>query len=148
MRHSVLLVIPTAVSLVAIVLLIPLVYGSGFDRSVVLGFILIPGVVVVGVAKVMSAVVTGRGFPRYALFATIITVPVSVGLSLLLIPPLHAVGAAIASSISYAITLGLSLPILRRATPIRLRDALVPTRADVTDYLTAFRLARTHLHRA
>jgi O-antigen/teichoic acid export membrane protein len=147
-RHSVLMLLPTALILAVLVLLVPLFYGSRFDPSVALGFILIPGVVALGLAKVVSAVFTGRGFPRYALYTTVITVPVTLGLYFALIPTFHAVGAAVASSISYVLTTVVSCLFLRRATVIPLRDALIPRRSDVMDYRHALRLTRARLGRA
>lgn len=147
-RHSVLMTGPTIIALVVLVLLVPLIYGHSFDRSVGLGLILIPGVVGLGVAKVMSAVFSGRGFPRYALYTTAITVPLTLVLYLALIPPLHAEGAALASSISYLVSLMLSAMYFKRATGITMRCALIPLRSDVLDYVHAFRLARTRVRRA
>jgi O-antigen/teichoic acid export membrane protein len=147
-RHSVLIVLPTIALLVILVLLVPLIYGSAFDRSVTLGFILIPGVAVAGVAKVASAVSSGRGFPRYALYTTALTVPATVSLYLLLIPAFHATGAAVASSISYTLTTVLTVYYFERATSIKLRAALIPARSDLVDYLDALRSARARLGRA
>jgi O-antigen/teichoic acid export membrane protein len=143
-----LIVLPTIALLVILVLLVPLIYGSAFDRSVTLGFILIPGVAVAGVAKVASAVSSGRGFPRYALYTTALTVPATVSLYLLLIPAFHATGAAVASSISYTLTTVLTVYYFERATSIKLRAALIPARSDLVDYLDALRSARARLGRA
>lgn len=147
-RHSILMTGPTMVALVALVLLVPLIYGHSFHRSIGLGLILIPGVAGLGVAKVMSAVFSGRGFPRYAFYITAITVPLTVALYLLLIPQLDAVGAALASTISYLISLVLSGIYFKRATAIPLRRALIPVRSDVIDYVHAFRLAHARVRRA
>ena len=146
-RHATLLVIPTAVALVAAVVLIPVVYGGRFDRSVLLGFVLIPGVAALGVAKVASAVFTGRGFPRYALYSTTITLPITVALYATLIPQLHALGAAVASTISYVIAMVVSIVFVRRATALPLRAMLVPRHSDLLDYRAALRLGTKRLQR-
>lgn len=148
MRHSVLIVIPTCAVLVVLVLLVPLIYGSAFERSVAPGFILIPGVAAAGVAKVAAAVSSGRGFPKYALYTAAITVPATVTLYLVLIPQFHATGAAAASTISYVMTTVLLIFYFERATSIKLRNALLPGRSDLVDYLDAFRSARARLSRA
>jgi O-antigen/teichoic acid export membrane protein len=140
-RHSVLLMVPTALGIAVLGLLIPLLYGPRFDASVKLCFILIPGVVALGIAKVVSAVISGRGFPRYALYTTLITVPITLVLYFALIPAFHATGAAIASSISYSLTMLLSIIYFRPATRISIA-ALVPRRSDVHDYVAAVRAAR------
>ena len=46
------------------------------------GLILIPGVVGLSLGKSLSAVVTGRGRPQYALLTTLITVPLTIVLYL------------------------------------------------------------------
>jgi O-antigen/teichoic acid export membrane protein len=147
-RHAVLIMLPTAVVLAGLVVVVPLVYGRGFARSTSLGFILIPGVIALGIAKVLSAVFSGRGFPRYALYTTAITVPITLGLYGLLIPHFHATGAALASSLSYVVTMALSLVYFRRATAISLRRALIPSRSDLVDYVDALRLATARIGRA
>lgn len=134
LRHSVILVVPTALLLALGLEIVPALYGARFSRSVELGLILIPGVVALGIGKVASAIVSGRGFPRYALYATVITAPVTLGLYLVLIPRFHASGAAVASTFSYLLTTGLSLMFLRRASDISLRGALIPRRSDLRDY--------------
>jgi Na+-driven multidrug efflux pump len=136
---------PTALMLVVLVLLVPLIYGQGFTRSTGLGLLLIPGVVGLGIAKVLSAVFSGRGFPRYALYTTAITVPITLALYGVLIPPLDATGAALASSLSYLMTMALSVVYFRKATAIPLRSALVPSRADLIEYIDAVRSASRRL---
>ena len=146
-RHSVLIMIPTAISLVVLVVAVPLIYGPAFAQSTHLGLLLIPGVAALGVAKVLSAIFSGRGFPRYALYTTVITVPITLALYGLLIPPLDATGAALASTLSYLISLGLSMTYFRKATGIPLREALIPLRSDLLDYVGALRLVAARLSR-
>lgn len=93
----------------------------------------------------ISAVLTGRGFPRYALYNTAIATPITLALYLVLIPSLHATGAALASTISYLISVLLCCAFFRVATAIGLREALVPGRADLTDYLDALRMVRARM---
>jgi Na+-driven multidrug efflux pump len=100
-----------------------------------------PGVLALAAAKVLNAVVVGRGHPTYPMVMSIVLAPLTVGLYLLLIPPLEATGAALASSGSYAISALASLLIFRHLTRIRLRR-LVPGRADLTDYALALRALR------
>ena len=73
-------------------------------------------------------------FPRYALYVALITVPVTLGLYFLLIPPLDAWGAALGSAISYGLTSIFTALVFRHVTHIPLRDAIVPSRADLADY--------------
>jgi O-antigen/teichoic acid export membrane protein len=140
-RHTVLLQGPTA-AVISILLLggVPLIYGHEFTQTVALGFLLLPGVLTLGVAKVVSPVITGRGFPIYSVYNVLITVPVTLILYLTMIPLLDAAGAAIASSISYVLTTVIAMYFYRRVTGSSLRSVLVPTVADLHEYpITASR---------
>jgi len=143
-RHSVLLTVPAAL-LISVLLLVavPLLYGGKFRETVPLGFVLLPGVLLLGVGKVLTSAIAGRGYPGYILYSGAISVPVTLALYFTLIPAFHAWGAAIASSISYGLTSLLWLIFFRRATRIGLRAALVPRAEDVADYGGLARLART-----
>ena len=134
-RHGVLLTVPAAVLIsLLLVVAVPLLYGTQFHQTTTLGFILLPGVLLLGIGKVLSSAITGRGFPRYALYITAVSMPLTLGLYFLLIPPYDEWGAAVASSISYALSALLALVFFRRATGIGLRRALVPLSEDVADY--------------
>jgi O-antigen/teichoic acid export membrane protein len=143
-RHSVVLVLPAGAIVAVILGLVPLVYGTKFVETLWLGFILLPGVLALGVGKVLGSVVTGRGGPRYMLYASAIGAAVTIALYFTLIPTAHEWGAAAASTVSYAFTTVLVVGFFRRVAAISLRTALVPTRADLRDYLAALSALRTH----
>jgi O-antigen/teichoic acid export membrane protein len=147
-RHGVLLALPTALFVsVLLVVAVPLLYGSKFADTTPLGFILLPGVVLLGIGKVLSSAIAGRGYPRYTLYIGAISVPVTLALYFSLIPLFDAWGAATASSLSYAFSAVLALIFFRRVTQVRLRDALVPVAEDIADYGGLLRLARWRLGR-
>ena len=143
-RHGVLLMLPAAL-LISILLLVavPLLYGGKFHDTTQLGFVLLPGVLLLGIGKILSSAIAGLGYPRYALWIAAVVMPVTLVLYFTLIPSLAAWGAAIASSVSYALTAVLTLYFFRRVTRIRLREALVPRAEDVADYGGLFRIARS-----
>jgi O-antigen/teichoic acid export membrane protein len=143
-RHSVLLVLPAGLVVALLLTAVPLVYGGKFDETVALGFVLLPGVLVLGVGKVLGSVVSGRGGPHYMLYTGALGAVVTIVLYLALIPPYHEWGASAASSFSYAFTTVIVLAFFRRATGIPLRTALIPTRADVRNYVEAFNALRLH----
>jgi O-antigen/teichoic acid export membrane protein len=122
---------------------VPLLYGNKFADTTWLGFVLLPGVLLLGIGKVVSSAIAGRGYPRYVLYSGAISVPITLSLYFALIPALNAWGAAIGSSISYALTALLTLVFFRRVTSIRLRAAFLPRVDDVADYGNLARLART-----
>jgi O-antigen/teichoic acid export membrane protein len=147
-RHGVLLALPTAL-FVALLLLVavPLLYGGKFHDTTPLGFVLLPGVLLIGVGKILGSAIAGRGYPRYALYGGAVSVPLTLGLYFGLIPQFDAWGAAVGSSISYAFSALLGAFFFKRVTRIGLREAFVPTREDLSDYRTAAELARTRFGR-
>jgi O-antigen/teichoic acid export membrane protein len=142
-RHGVLLTLPAGL-LISVLLLVgvPLLYGPKFHQTIWLGFILLPGTLMLGVAKILSSGIVGRGYPRYTLYTGAITVPITLALYFGLIPTLHAWGAAVASSVSYGLTSLFLLLYFRRATTVGFREAFVPRSEDVADYADLIRLAR------
>jgi O-antigen/teichoic acid export membrane protein len=113
--------------------LIPAIYGADFQGSVKLGLILLPGCALYGLAVVLTATINGRGFPGYTLRAAAFTVPAALVAYGVLIGFYGAVGAATASSLSYALNFALTAWYYRRATGERVWPILVPTRAEVGD---------------
>jgi O-antigen/teichoic acid export membrane protein len=142
-RHGVLLTIPAALLISAVLLIgVPILYGSDFSDATALGFVLLPGVLLLGIGKILSSAIAGRGYPRYALHISAMSMPLTLALYFTLIPLLGAWGAAIASSISYGFSAVLALVYFRRVTRIGVRESLVPRADDVADYGGLFRLAR------
>ncbi len=119
---------------VALVLLVVPVYGPAFKPAVKLGLILLPGVALLGLTAPLAAAILGRGRPELSLINTAIVTPLTVALYVLLIPALHATGAALASSISYSATFALAAFFYRRVSGASLRAHLLPTRAELADY--------------
>jgi O-antigen/teichoic acid export membrane protein len=147
-RHGVLLTLPTALVVSILLLLaVPLIYGGAFADTTPLGFIMLPGVLLLGVSKILGSVIAGRGFPRFALYAGAITVPLTLGLYFALIPPFDAWGAAVGSSVSYSLSALLGLVFFQRVTRIGVRQAFMPTREDIGDYRSAASLVRSRLRR-
>jgi O-antigen/teichoic acid export membrane protein len=135
LRHTVFVVLgSTLVLAAAIELLVVPVYGPGFRPAIELGLILLPGVALIGVAGTLSATIVGHGRPGYSLAIALVTTPITIGLYALLIPAYDATGAAVASSISYALSFLLAAVFYRRVTAAPLLPRLVPTRSELADY--------------
>jgi O-antigen/teichoic acid export membrane protein len=134
-RHTV-LVIPAvaAAELLLLTVGIPLFYGAGFDRSIVLGMILLPGSLLLGVGMAAAAALLGRGRTRAVLKVGLAVVPATIGAYLLAIPAGGATAAAIVSSASYAAYALLAVAALSRVSTLRGPELLRPRRADVEDY--------------
>ena len=84
--------------------LIIILFGHKFLASFVPLVYLLPGIVFLGVGRVLSAYFHGINKPEYGSFFTIISVIFTIVFDLVLIPSHGAEGAAIASSIAYTIS--------------------------------------------
>jgi O-antigen/teichoic acid export membrane protein len=134
LRHVSLLTLVTlppvaVVSAVAI----PLVYGPSFDEAILLTLILLPGCALFGIASVLSATINGRGQPGLSLRAALWATPVALVLYAVLIPAFDDVGAAVASTVAYAVNFAFTAFYYHRATGDRVMPLLVPTRDEVAD---------------
>jgi O-antigen/teichoic acid export membrane protein len=82
--------------------LIRAIYGSQFAAAYGPLLALLPGVVLLGGAKVLTNEIAGRGHPQYNSAASALGLALTVALDLVLIPRMGVIGAALASSIAYA----------------------------------------------
>jgi len=89
--------------------LIPLVFSKAFNASYMPMLALLPGVVLLGGAKVLTNEIAGRGHPGYNSLNAGVCLVITVIADLLLIPRHGAIGAAAASSIAYASTFFIAL---------------------------------------
>lgn len=84
--------------------LIALIFIPEFSASVLPLRILLPGIVILGIPKILSADLMGRGKPIYAAITSIVTIISNLTLNWLLIPRLQIAGAALSATISYTIS--------------------------------------------
>ena len=90
--------------------------GPGFGRISELGLILVPGVALLGVARVMVAAFTGRGAANHALLVGLVSFPLTLVAFLLVIPDHGSTGAALVSCGSYIAVSLLSALLFFRTT--------------------------------
>ena len=108
---------------------LPFLYGAAYKASVLPALIIIAGLVLEAAAGLATAYLYGTGRPGQNSMAMGIGLLATVGLDLVLIPSFGAVGAAVASAVTYLLTdLALVLMMLRH----RSRDHAVPARTDAT----------------
>jgi O-antigen/teichoic acid export membrane protein len=107
------------------------VYGDAYRPAVSPFLWLLPGMIGVTVAKVISADLSGRGKPQYAAYTAGITVGLTVIFDLLLIPVLSISGAGIASSISYLASGVLAVFWYCRETGALPQTLLIPRLEDI-----------------
>lgn len=139
-RHvSLLTLVSLPVVAVAMAVAVPLLYGADFGGAVGLGLILLPGVGLFGIAAVLAATINGRGRPELSLRAAATSTPPALVLYAALIPALGDVGAAIASTASYALNFVVTAVCYQRATGDRVAPLLVPTREELRDLVALVR---------
>ena len=124
-----LLVAPTA---------IPLVYGGNFVPSVTIFLILLPSGLFYTIHKVLGSSLSAHGMPQATLYAGLISLPLTVGLNVLMIPRWGITGAAIASDIAYAVNAAVILVLFVRVSRLPLPKILLFNMSD-------FRAARDNL---
>jgi O-antigen/teichoic acid export membrane protein len=82
--------------------LIQFIYSLAFVSAYIPMVALLPGVILLGAAKVLTNEIAGRGYPHYNSVNAGLTFILTVILDLILIPHYGVLGAALASSIAYA----------------------------------------------
>lgn len=117
---------------------IPLVYGGSFVPSVTVFLILLPSGLFYTIHKVLGSSLSAHGMPQATLYAGLISLPLTVGLNVLMIPRWGITGAAIASDIAYAVNATVILALFVHASKLSLRKILLFNGSD-------FRAARDNL---
>lgn len=110
---------------------LPMLFGEAFARSVSPLRLLLPGVVLSGTAKLLAQLVIQSGLQHFNLIGASVAAVVTIILDLLLIPHMGIHGAAIASSISYAVVLGIILLTLRWKMNITIHDVFFLRWSDI-----------------
>jgi len=90
-------------------LIILVVFSSVFLDAYIPLLALLPGVVLLGAGKVLANDIAGRGYPHYNSITSGLSLVVTIILDLILIPKMGVVGAALASTVSYALTFFISV---------------------------------------
>ncbi len=90
-------------------------YGAEFRGAYPALLLLLPGVILLGVARILMNDSLGRGFPHYYSYTTVLGLVLTVGGNLWFIPRFGIEGAAISSSVAYTVVFLGSLVLYRRA---------------------------------
>lgn len=97
----------TAIGAIGLVVLgksfIQLIYSLNFVGAYLPMLVLLPGVVLLGGAKILTNEIAGWGYPQYNSFSAGVALILTVILDLILIPRFGILGAALASSICYTV---------------------------------------------
>ena len=127
-RHTALIMLVCCLAAVPLSFLLPLVYGRAFSEATALLLILLPGVYLIGLESVLVQHFNALGLPRAIPVYWLVTLVVNLALVFALVPQFGAYGAAIASTVSYALIFALVafyfLATTRRAVPAAARGSL------------------------
>lgn len=116
-------------------ILVPVLYGKAFIGAVAPLLLLLPGTVLYSATRPFNSFVAGQvGKPGVVSAVGAISAIASIAVYLLLIPPLHAAGAALGSTVVYAGAFAASAIIYSRQSGVGLWDALHPRRSDFAIY--------------
>lgn len=111
--------------------LVRIVYGSQFTDAGVALRLIIPGVVAYSVVAVLSRYLTGRGRPGTATLILVLGLVVNVIANFWLVPRFGILGAATASSLSYALTAVVFVIVFVRVSNRGVIETLVLRRSDL-----------------
>lgn len=120
--------------------LIALLFGSAFADSTALLYVLLPGILSLGITRILGGYFQGIGKPELGTLMVSFSFVETIALDLLLIPRIGAMGAAIASSVSYISSAFVGLVIFTRIGSVSLRDAVIPRWAEVIKLPEFFKL--------
>jgi O-antigen/teichoic acid export membrane protein len=114
--------------------LVPLIFGQAFRPSIPLFLVLLPGVVTFALYRVLSYDMIGRGFPLRVSLASGAGLIANLGVAILLVPSLGAMGAVFGNLAGYALTTVIITYIFLRMTGNRLSDLILWRRDDFRHY--------------
>lgn len=97
--------------------LISFLYGNAFQEAYYPLLALLPGVILLGAAKVLTAEILGRGYPQYNSLISGLGLAVTIVGDLIMIPRFGVMGAAVSSSLSYTVILIMSVGFYFKVKP-------------------------------
>jgi O-antigen/teichoic acid export membrane protein len=112
-------------------LLLPIVFGSAFDASVEPFLLLLPGAFGFAATAIFSSALMASSSPGRSSLGPFVSLVVSIGLDLLLIPRFGASGAAAAASVAFLAGGGAALVMFRSKHPFEWRSLLLLRRGDL-----------------
>jgi O-antigen/teichoic acid export membrane protein len=115
-----------------------ILYGVDFIEAEMVLRIILPGILFISLWKILLNDLNARGFPQYYSFSTIAGLIVLITLDVLLIDRYNIIGAAIASDVSYLVSLCAIVFYYLRNTNQRITD-LIPGRRDLVYILNSLK---------
>ncbi|KPJ68657.1 hypothetical protein AMJ44_05835 [candidate division WOR-1 bacterium DG_54_3] len=121
---------------------ITLLFGAAFQDSVILMYILLPGILALGITRVLGGHFQGSGRPELGTLMVAFSFAETIILDIILIPRMGVLGAAIASSIAYITSAVVGLFIFTRLWKVRVVDAVIPRWEEVAKLHNFFKLLK------
>jgi O-antigen/teichoic acid export membrane protein len=140
-RHTSFIMFLICLAAVPLSFALPLLYGADFSDVSRQLLILLPGVYLIGLESVMVQHFNAMGLPVAIPLFWIVTLAINVALVFSLVPQFGARGAALASTISYALIFTLVALYFRARTRRRLSETLIPSGAELRKLFRAGRLS-------
>lgn len=130
-RFTVMVTAVSVIGLVPAAFVLVLIVLPAFADSLPAFLVILPGILALSVAKVLSSYISGLGLPAPVATASVISLVINVAANLLLIPAWGIVGASAASLISYTVQAVILLGIAVRLTHRGPAAFLIPGREEV-----------------
>jgi len=111
--------------------LVIILFGNEFRDSLVPLYILAPSGLFYTVHKVLSSSLSGQGQPQASLYGGLASLPLLIGLNLVMIPRFGIGGAALVSDIAYGVNAAVVLGLFLRTTHLPVRQVLFFNRSDL-----------------
>lgn len=127
---------------------IPWCYGAEFAGSVRVIWCLLPGVMALALFLILQFFAAGQGKPGLVLRAFVPALILNILLNLAWIPRWHEVGAALSSTVSYALAVWVYLRQFSRLYGITAAELLWLRASDVRDLMNRWRYAQTRIRRS
>jgi len=118
---------------------VPLVWGEAFIPSVKLLQYLLPGILVFSIYRVLNSRLSGEGKPQIAIYVFLPTLLLNIVLNYLWIPQQGAMGAVLATNVSYILSSLAFLFISVKIMHISLARFLLPSKDDFNYFMAVFK---------
>ena len=139
-RHAAFVMLLVSAATVPLSFLLPILYGQAFADAGPQLLILLPGVYLVGIESVMVQHFNATGLPLMIPLFWVATLLVNIALTLALVPGMGARGAALASTISYALIFSLVAAYFRARTKRSFSETLLLRGSELRALLRMGRL--------
>ncbi|PYS52939.1 MAG: hypothetical protein DMF68_00625, partial [Acidobacteria bacterium] len=138
-RHTTFIMLLICLMAAPLSLLLPLLYGTAFADVSVQLLILLPGVYLIGLESVLVQHFNAMGLPRAIPLFWVATLLINVALVFGLVPLFGARGAALASTLSYALIFTLVAIYFRARTHRPLSEAFLLRRVELLELFNSVR---------